>query len=130
MAPTHSASSEEARPSTRPGHAGKGGLQMASHLAAQKAVWADTPAQAHAVLPLPLCAGGPGGGALGQSQGSLSPPQTSGSHLGTLARSESATWPQGPGWTVECLEECGQGVEGGARWAVRTGTPPQMRPDS
>lgn len=70
------------------------------------------------------------GGALGQSQGSLSPPQTSGSHLGTLARSESATWPQGPGWTVECLEECGQGVEGGARWAVRTGTPPQMRPDS
>lgn len=68
MALTRSASFEEARPGTRSGHAARRrGPQMAGHLAAQEAVWAGAPTQAHAVLPLPLCSVGPRGWGPGPS---------------------------------------------------------------
>ena len=77
---------------------------MAGHLAAQEAVWAGAPTQAHAVLPLPLCSVGPRGWGPGPSPRFWVSP----GHRGTRRLCVRA--PEGPG---------GTGLAGGKRSASR-----------
>lgn len=82
---------------TRPGRAGRRrGLQMASHLAAQEAVWAGPPAPPpHAVFPFPLCSAGPVG-APGWSEGAACPRPDSWVSSGHPGVCWVCIWPQGP----------------------------------